>query len=612
VNNALSTIAPPPNTCGSRETNQAGVLAATLKRAEALLEAALEPGSPLIARLRLLDSRLANEHLQVAVVGQFKRGKSTFINALLGDNVLPTGVIPLTAVATFIAWGEEPLVVVHFRDQAPREEFALESADGIREILFRFVSEKANPENRLGVGRVDLFYPSDILAGGTVIIDTPGFGSTMRHNTEAALQVLPECDAAFFVVSADPPITEVEVEYLHRLKPKAARIFFILNKVDYLRQDEKDIMVDFMRNVLTEKHLLEPDGRVFGVSARKGLEAKRSGNLAALETSGMAELENHIFRALAGEKTRWLEDGVRSKTIDVLEQAAADLQLRVRALNMPIEELIAKSHAFQEALRSIEDQRRTIRDLLAGDHRRLRDALDSRTGRLRKEIAQRLAVTIDATLLRVTPQTWEQEARRSLSQSIHIEFDNARLALVNAFVAEATAALAQCKGRVNDLIGHVRRTAAELFDVPVGPDTDQENFALGESPYWLTEDMQATLIPNPSWLIDRLLPRSLRRSRVRSRMMAQAQELIIRNAENLRWAIMRGMDDLLRTATAQLEERLDEAIKATRDVIKDALARRQDQSFAVKSEIERFSTGIGVVASLVEELQSQGRADMSA
>ena len=189
------------------------------------------------------------------------------------------------------------------------------------------------------------------------------------------------------MVSADPPITEVELEYLRRLKSKTARVFFILNKADYLRPDEQRSVVEFLQKVLSEKSLIDADGRIFCISARDGLDAKQSGNKQALETSGIAELEDHLVRALASEKSRWLEDAVRSKAADILAQASAELGLRVRALNMPIEELAAKSDAFQEALRSIEDQRRITRDLLAGDHRRLREALDSRIERLRKEIA---------------------------------------------------------------------------------------------------------------------------------------------------------------------------------------------------------------------------------
>ncbi len=286
----------------SNEGRQPSALAVTLGRVELALESAIGPESPLVVRLRTLRRRFEHERLQLAVLGQFKRGKSTFINALLGAAVLPTGVIPLTAVATFIAWRRAPLVVVRFKGEARSEEFAPQTTEEIRNVLFRFVAEEANPENRLGVERVDLFYPADILTDGTVIIDTPGVGSTLLHNTEAALQVLPECDAAFFVISADPPITEVELEYLRRLKSKTARVFFVLNKAEYLRPDEKRSVVEFLQKVLAEKSIVDADGQIFCISARDGLLAKHTGSKQALENSGIAALEDHLVRVLASEK----------------------------------------------------------------------------------------------------------------------------------------------------------------------------------------------------------------------------------------------------------------------------------------------------------------------
>jgi GTP-binding protein EngB required for normal cell division len=606
MNEAFPMVAPERMVPQSHENERPKALAATLGRIEPMLETAIGTKSPLVARFRMLRRRLDQERLQLAVLGQFKRGKSTFINALLGADVLPTGVIPLTAVATFITWRREPLVVVHFRGEAPNEEFAVHTADEIRNVLFCFVAEEANPENRLGVERVDLFYPADILADGTVIIDTPGVGSTLHHNTEAALRVLPECDAAFFVVSADPPITEVELEYLRRLKSKTQRVFFVLNKADYLRPDEKRSIVEFLQKVLAEKSLIDADGQIFCISARDGLEAKRIGNNEALEDSGIAALEDHLVRALASGKICWLEDAVRGKAADSLAQASAELGFRVRALNMPIEELAAKSEAFQNALRSIEEQRRIIRDLLTGDHRRLREALDSRIGKLRKKIAAKLARAIDASLSGAMPTAWEDTARRALSAAMPAEFEAAREPLVSVFAADAGAALLGCRDRVNTLIDRVRRTAAEIFNVSLGPDTEHEAFELGEDPYWVTEGTSATLIPDPSRLIDRLFPMRLRRSRLRARMIRLADELIVRNAENLRWAILRGLDETFRKATAQFEERLDEAIAATNDVIRDALARRRDKSFAIQPELDRLAEAATSLASLRKELQGDG------
>ena len=78
--------------------------------------------------------------------------------------------------------------------------------------------------------------------------------------------------------------------------------------------------------------------------------AKRSADDTALEASGISEVEDHLVNALAGEKIHWLEDAVGNKAVDVLAHATAELELRVRALNIPLEDLAAKSDEFREAL----------------------------------------------------------------------------------------------------------------------------------------------------------------------------------------------------------------------------------------------------------------------
>ena len=153
------------------------------------------------------------------------------------------------------------------------------------------------------------------------------------------------------------------------------------------------------------------------------------------------------------------------------------------------------------------------------------------------------------------------------------EFEAARKPSVNAFAADAGTALRNCQGRVDALVDRVRRTAAEIFNIPLGPETKQDLFELGEDPYRLTASTRASLHSRPGRVIDNVLPAALRRPRIRARMVKLAEELIIRNAENLRWAILRGLDETFRKATAQFEDRLDEMIEATRGAIQDALAR---------------------------------------
>jgi dynamin family protein len=198
-------------------------LAGLLGRARCCIQDLWPDGSRYGTALAALRERLVEQRLQVAVLGQFKRGKSTFLNALLGESLLPTGVVPLTAIATFIHWAATPSIRVSYLDERAPEERSTASAGEVEAQLSRFVTEEWNPHNRLRVGRVDVFYPAPILRHGIVLIDTPGVGSTLRHNTDAALEVLPECDAGFFVLSVDPPVTEAELAYLECVRPAWAR-----------------------------------------------------------------------------------------------------------------------------------------------------------------------------------------------------------------------------------------------------------------------------------------------------------------------------------------------------------------------------------------------------
>jgi hypothetical protein len=579
-------------------------LEGTLDQAGTLLAKCISADSPLTTRMSGLRDRLVGERLQLAVLGQFKRGKSTFLNALLGAPLLPTAVVPLTAVATFISWGAEPLVRIFFDARAP-EEFVRTEPSAIRLYLHRFVAEEANPHNRLGVARAELFYPAPILATGTVLIDMPGIGSTLTHNTDAALKILPECDAALFIVSADPPITEVELRYLQTLRSKVTRLFFVLNKADYLQPDEQRSFVDFLRKALLDSSLFDATSPIFCVSALRGLTAKQSNDHAELEGSGIASLEEHLVHYLATEKTQSLESAVRSKATEILSQAKAELDLSIGTLQMPLEQLTSKSRAFEEALRSIEEQRLITSDLLAGDKRRLCEKLESTIELLRTEASIKLAAVIDDSLADARSSEWHEAAQSAVATEIEQFFDSAREELSRAFAADMVSVLATHQDRIDGLVEQVQRTAAAIFDVAFARHGDRETFELGEDPYWVTGRIGTSLIPDASRVIDRLLPVKVRRARVRARLVRQVSQLVVRNAENLRWAILRGLDETFWSAAARLEERLDGAIAATRGVIRQALVRRQDRSFAVRPEIERFTSAQRSLTDLLRDLSDR-------
>jgi ribosome biogenesis GTPase A len=139
-----------------------------------------------VAEVRDLDAEVAGRlqalRLEVAVVGEFKRGKSSLLNALVGREVLPVGVLPLTAVPTVLEQGEEALVVEYTdgrQEQHPLRQVA------------SFATEQANPGNRLGVARVTARLNTPLLDAGVRLVDTPGVGSVHEHNTRSTDAYLP-------------------------------------------------------------------------------------------------------------------------------------------------------------------------------------------------------------------------------------------------------------------------------------------------------------------------------------------------------------------------------------------------------------------------------------
>ncbi|MFY9983896.1 MAG: dynamin family protein [Chthoniobacterales bacterium] len=338
----------------------------------------------LLELLAHLQVRLATERFQLAALGQFKRGKSTLLNALLRANVLPAGVTPVTAIPTFLEAAFTPAFSVTYSNKNV-EEFKVDGWASLRERLAEFVTEERNPGNRLGIARIDVRVPSPLLERGVVLIDTPGVGSTLRHNSAAADAVLPECDAALFVLSADPPITEVELEFLARIRKTAARIIVVLNKMDILDSEEREKAVVFLTRVLAEQGKFDAIPPIFCVSARNGLQATKIGDADEFEASGVAQLEAYLTKLLATEKRVTLESAAAIKASIIINELRLETEITFRALRLPIDDLEARIARFHEATKRFDAERLAARDLLAGDRLRAIKELESTAERLRNE-----------------------------------------------------------------------------------------------------------------------------------------------------------------------------------------------------------------------------------
>lgn len=557
-----------------------------------------EPFGDVRERLGELSARLSEGQFHLAVLGQFKRGKSTLLNALLGEAILPTAVVPLTAIPTFIRFAGERRVHVLFEHERQPAELRAAGAEEARQFLAAFVTERGNPGNRLEVSQAEVFHPAAILDKGVVLIDTPGIGSTFRHNTEATLNFLPRCDAALFLVSPDPPMTEAEIVFLKEVRAQVPRLFFLINKVDYLDPDERAEVFAFVREVLQTQAGLTGETPIFQVSARSGLEARHSGDRLLWSESGLAAVERHLVDFLANEKAAALRDAVAGKAADALAEAVMRLGLAVRSLKMPIDDLERRLAVFEEKLKEVEAERVAAGDLLSGDHKRMQAVLEEHAERLRTEAR--------GDLLRIAERAGEDEGAVSaaLEDAVPGYFERRLGMLSREFDRRVQEVLGSHQARADRVIEQVRATAAELFEVPYHAPESAGAFEIVRQPYWVTHQWTFSLSPLPEGAADRLLPAGLRRKRREKRLAAEIDALVVRNVENLRWATLQSINETFVHFTGSLDSRLAATIAATHGAIRAALAKRRERSEAAADEVARLQAAAGDLERVQAALES--------
>lgn len=539
--------------------------------------------------LDALRQRLDEGRFHLAVMGQFKRGKSTLLNALLGEDLLPTDILPATSIPTYILAGEALRLRVHFT-AAPPQDFLPSSGAPLAQVLNEYVSEQGNPHNRRGVERVEIFHPAALLRQGVVLIDTPGIGSTLRHNTEITHQTLPKCDAALFLVSPDPPLTETELDFLGRVHDRLPRVFYLFNKIDFLDAGELRASLDFLRaNLERADHGVEPP-RIFPISARQALAARLRGDEAAWRASGLREVEEKLIDFLSREKLHVLQAALRRQAADAVDVALMRLQLTLSALKLPQEDLQQRLEQFRRALPDIEREQLAASDVLAGDLKRLVARLNEELHKLRDKALGEMAPPVEAYLERVEdPEEMERLVRSTLERAIPRFFSPAMLNLSQLIREEATRILTLHQRRCNALIEQVRRTAADIFDIPYqAPAGESAYTAFAPPSTWNTSFLISDMDPLGQRLARKLMSKKFRRNRTVKRLRRQYPALIGQNIEQISWALRQSLDESFRRFDHELREQLKKTVHAAQDAVRIAMNRKMTHLHETAAEETRL------------------------
>lgn len=313
-------------------------------------------------RIREAADRIASRVYRVAVIGEFKKGKSSLINALLGSEILPTDILPMTAAINRVTYGERKRIVVRYKDGGSEERTLEELLD------FGTKYDARRAETAKTVREIEVQYPSVFCKNHIELIDTPGLNDS-EHMTEVTLGILGEVDAAVFVTSAREPLSMTEQESILMLmgRPGIRHILFVITCIDVFRPgEEQDRVIETIRNRLMEntlsaaeeryrdsRELLEKSRRIlkrpelYAVSSLLAMKGFVRDDEALLEESRFPQFKSSLLDNLTAAQSA----DMKERTIDAAEEVSVCLEDWRKAAAAELEAERARLEDWAEAFR---------------------------------------------------------------------------------------------------------------------------------------------------------------------------------------------------------------------------------------------------------------------
>jgi GTP-binding protein EngB required for normal cell division len=301
--------------------------------------------------------KLESERFHLVVLGEFNHGKSTFVNALLGSDILPTGITPTTASINHVVWAGAPAARVVLTGGESKTLDPLQLKEWVT-VAGGHASE---------VAYVELGYPSDLLKNHVVLVDTPGVNDLNEQRAEVTYGYVPRADAVVFLLDAGQALKDSEREFLRSrvLESARDRLIFVLGKMDMLSVDERTAVLDYVKTGLAK---LMPEPVIYALSAKDWSRSKDP-------ASGMPELIAYLERFLARDRAQVILDNAAADAARTAGYLENNLGVRMRAYDLDLGEL-------EQRIASVRDQLDTSKRKLDELHVRI----DADAGSIKNQI----------------------------------------------------------------------------------------------------------------------------------------------------------------------------------------------------------------------------------
>jgi len=541
-----------------------------------------------------LTEKIENNIFNLVVLGQFKRGKTSLINALLGSEILPTAIVPLTSIATILKYGETFNIKVYFNDGRVIETEPTS--------LTQYVTEKGNPRNEKDVQEVVITYPSPYLKDGVRLIDTPGVGSVYEHNTDIAYQYLPKSDAALFLLSVDQPVSKAELDFLKDVKEYSHRIFFLQNKADYVNSEDLSESISFSRKIIEE--CMSSEVKISPLSAKYALEGKSSGKKELLEKSFLPEFEHVLNTFLMQEKGDVLLLSVTNNLLRLLSHAQLGLELEMKSLVTPLEELKEKIKIFENKKKEVMVEKDDFSLLLDGEIKRIiNNILEEDSTIFRQELFFKVSESFERSYGECSSMSMKK-LRDYLEEQVIVEVKQAFTTwrsiedekLAKTFESACTRFIT----KIDDTVDSLLKFSAELFEVPFDIVKAEAIWSKKSSFYYKFRE-QPVGIEIVASSLTLLLPKFIGKKIILKKILEYLQRVIDLHSSKACCEFEERLDRSKLTFRWEMFQRID----ATLEGISKAIEKGMSQKSKGEEAVEEHKAVIIKAAERMDEVQQK-------
>lgn len=300
-------------------------------------------------RLQELQKDIQKDFFTVVVLGEFKRGKSTFVNALIGEDILPTDILPTTATINALMYSEEKRIEIVKNDGTTKEgAFS-------KEYLSQFsVDGTVNPND---IQFINIGCPAAMLENNVVIVDTPGVSDINEQRVQVTYDFIPKANAVIFLLDATSPLKQSEKEFIeqHLLQESIDKILFIANKYDYIDEEEDGDVVSVIQRRLQKafEKSVSPEIlkqiRVLPLSAQWALDGITKHDAELIEDSGIKIVEKEIKQIIFdGSVSQNKIQRYTHRLISIMEQLQRIIRNQIGVQQVSQEEIVKAINKLRE------------------------------------------------------------------------------------------------------------------------------------------------------------------------------------------------------------------------------------------------------------------------